>query len=249
MNTQNKIIPFSREEVGTLRTAIDEKGRVVFCLVDACKILDIKNHRDAKTRLRKDGLVDMSISESKRKIVFITEPNLYRLILQSRKEEAAKFTDWIVEEVLPSLRVTGNYSVTNILQSKDSSIAFLEDYNSLLLENRLLKEIQQESKEAREYLKRTVRSYSLVDLVDLPAVLKMQGVAFTDITKVLRDKGVLDSNNIPFDEYVDKKWFRVDTHTFKQDKALVVIKRVLLYKSGVTCVRKLILESRGIKNG
>ena len=42
---------------------------------------------------------------------FITEPNLYKCIFQSRKKEAEQFQDWVCGEVLPSIRKSGGYMV------------------------------------------------------------------------------------------------------------------------------------------
>lgn len=43
--------------------------------------------------------------------VFISEPGLYALVTRSKKPEAIKFTKWIYEEVVPSLRRTGRYDM------------------------------------------------------------------------------------------------------------------------------------------
>lgn len=43
-------------------------------------------------------------------MLFVNEGNLYRTIFQSRKPEAERFTDWVTEEVLPSIRKTGGYT-------------------------------------------------------------------------------------------------------------------------------------------
>lgn len=37
------------------------------------------------------------------KMNFRSEPNLYKLIFQSRKPEAEKFADWVKSEVLPAI--------------------------------------------------------------------------------------------------------------------------------------------------
>ena len=42
---------------------------------------------------------------------FLTESGVYRLIFKSRKPSAEKFQDWVTDEVLPSIRKTGSYSV------------------------------------------------------------------------------------------------------------------------------------------
>ena len=41
----------------------------------------------------------------------INEAGLYSLVLRSRKTEAEAFQDWVVEEVLPSIRKTGSYGL------------------------------------------------------------------------------------------------------------------------------------------
>lgn len=51
-----------------------------------------------------------SVSVNPRGEYFIKESDLYRLIMRSKLESAVKFQDWVVEEVLPSIRKTGAYS-------------------------------------------------------------------------------------------------------------------------------------------
>ncbi|MCI8949833.1 MAG: hypothetical protein HFG49_07280 [Lachnospiraceae bacterium] len=46
------------------------------------------------------------------KMKFIGEPNLYRLITHSKLPSAEKFERWIFEEVLPAIRKTGKYEVS-----------------------------------------------------------------------------------------------------------------------------------------
>ncbi|HDL6201811.1 TPA: hypothetical protein PXI00_002517, partial [Mannheimia haemolytica] len=50
-------------------------------------------------------------------LTFINEPNLYRLIIKSRKPEAEKFEAWVFEEVLPQIRKTGKYTLQNSQQN------------------------------------------------------------------------------------------------------------------------------------
>lgn len=42
---------------------------------------------------------------------FITESGVYKLIFLSRTTEAERFQDWVTDEVLPTIRQTGSYSV------------------------------------------------------------------------------------------------------------------------------------------
>ena len=91
---------FSNSKFGQLRVALNEKGETVFCLADVCKALDLANPSQVKTRLDSSNLISMEVStkSSNRhgeftrttKMTYIGEPNLYRCIFQSNKEEARK---------------------------------------------------------------------------------------------------------------------------------------------------------------
>ena len=44
---------------------------------------------------------------------FLTESGVYKLIFKSHKEEAEKFQDWVTDEVLPTIRKSGIYAISN----------------------------------------------------------------------------------------------------------------------------------------
>lgn len=84
-----------------------------FCGKDVCEILSISNHNDALSRLDDDerrGSVVPTPSGSQ-SMILVNESGLYHLIFQSRKPEAKKFRKWVTNEVLPSIRRTGSYTV------------------------------------------------------------------------------------------------------------------------------------------
>lgn len=56
-------------------------------------------------------------------MIFIDEPNLYRCIFQSRKKEAQLFQDWVAEEVLPAIRKSGGYILSQPEESADVIMA------------------------------------------------------------------------------------------------------------------------------
>lgn len=107
---------FKNPVFGQMRVQSNNKGEGFFCLADVCNVLAISNSRDTKKRLSSKGVVtiDTLTNGGIQKLTFIDEPNLYRCIFQSRKKEAEAFQDWVVEEVLPSIRQTGGYSVPGV---------------------------------------------------------------------------------------------------------------------------------------
>ncbi|WP_222937692.1 phage antirepressor KilAC domain-containing protein [Spartinivicinus ruber] len=55
--------------------------------------------------------------------IVIPERDVYRLIMRSKLPEAQKFEEWVVGEVLPSIRQTGSYGLTQIDWSNPQQIA------------------------------------------------------------------------------------------------------------------------------
>lgn len=106
----NDLTVFQNPEFGELRTE-ERNGDVWFCLADICRPLGLRAWH-VRERLKNDGIVTNEAVDSlgrKNTLIFVNEGNLYRAIFQSRKPEAERFTDWVTEEVLPSIRKTGRY--------------------------------------------------------------------------------------------------------------------------------------------
>ncbi|WP_288077748.1 BRO family protein [Pseudomonas sp.] len=106
----SNVIPFAFEAKSVRVQEIG--GSPWFCLTDVCSILGYSNSRDAMAKhCREAGVAkrDISSAGQKRSLTFISEGNLYRLIIKSRKEEAQRFESWVCDEVLPAIRKHGRY--------------------------------------------------------------------------------------------------------------------------------------------
>ncbi len=106
----NELQIFNSEDFGEVRTAVinDEP---MFCLIDICKALEIKNATDVAKRLDEDELTRLNLGSRAGETNFITESGLYAVILRSDKPNAKKFRKWVTSEVLPSIRKTGSYGM------------------------------------------------------------------------------------------------------------------------------------------
>ena len=115
---------FNKENLGSIRTAVVD-GEPWFRLKDVCEILGLSNITEVKKRLNGKGLssIEVLTNGGKQQALYIDEPNLYKAIMQSRKEEAEVFSDWIFYEVIPSIRKQGYYS--NIPQINEKDVAML----------------------------------------------------------------------------------------------------------------------------
>ncbi|OPC90955.1 hypothetical protein BTV58_11560, partial [Pasteurella multocida subsp. multocida] len=113
MTTQIQFNAFNFKS-SQVRVITDPNQEFWFCGSDVCYILGYKNAPDALAKHCKQGGIAKRYTPTQsgeQEMIFINEPNLYRLIIKSRKPEAEKFEAWVFEEVLPQIRKTGKYEV------------------------------------------------------------------------------------------------------------------------------------------
>ncbi|QLB44847.1 BRO family protein [Mannheimia pernigra] len=100
-----------------VRVIIDPNQEPWFCGADVCRILGYVNESlTLQKHCKENGVSKRYLTDKmqrQQEAIFINEPNLYRLIIKSRKPEAEKFEAWVFEEVLPQIRQTGQYSQNN----------------------------------------------------------------------------------------------------------------------------------------
>ncbi len=105
---------FENAQFGRIRISVDANNEPLFCLADICRALDLQQVSKVKPRLYAKGVhtIPLLSNGGIQQTYFVSEPNFYKCIFQSRKKEAELFQDWICKEVLPSIRKSGGYIVT-----------------------------------------------------------------------------------------------------------------------------------------
>lgn len=114
----NELQIFKNKDFGEVRTSIIN-NEPYFNLNDVCRVLEINNPSQAKTRLNGDGVISNEVIDNigrRQQANFINESNLYKLIFQSRKPEAERFADWVTSEVLPTIRRHGVYMTETVIE-------------------------------------------------------------------------------------------------------------------------------------
>lgn len=106
-------------------TTIDIDGEIWFVASEVCKLLDIKNPRQATASLDEDEkssvVINDGTSGNPNKTI-VSESGLYTLIFKSVKPNAKKFRKWVTKEVIPSIRKTGGFGIP-------STHAFVRRFN------------------------------------------------------------------------------------------------------------------------
>lgn len=116
MENMMKMETFRNQEFGSVRIIRDD-GRLLFCGIDVAAALGYSKPRNAvyahcKGALKRGALTAGGMQE----LTFIPEGDVYRLIVHSRLPTAQRFEKWVFEEVLPSIRQTGGYMTSSLLE-------------------------------------------------------------------------------------------------------------------------------------
>ncbi|HFB9415613.1 TPA: Bro-N domain-containing protein [Neisseria gonorrhoeae] len=99
----------------SVRTVADNKGELWFLANDVCEILGYTNpRRTVDLHCKSRGVTKRytPTASGEQEMTYINEPNLYRLIIKSRKPAAEAFEEWVMETVLPAIRKTDGYQIT-----------------------------------------------------------------------------------------------------------------------------------------
>ena len=195
---------FTKDEFGTIRT-VQMNGEPYFCMVDICKALDLNNISQARTRLREDGVITNEVIDSmgrKQKANFINESNMYKLVFQSRKESAEKFTDWVTAEVLPTIRKTGGY--VNSDELFINTYLPFADENTKTMFCQTLKTVREQNeiiqKQQKEIMHKEDVIIGLVEDIDLAT--KRQRI--TQIVRHCEKKNYQERYRLLYDEFSRK---------------------------------------------
>lgn len=108
----NELTLFNNPDFGEIRTLETNDGKVLFCGKDVAAALGYKETAKAiREHCKGVSEIDTPTKGGIQKMKFIPESDIYRLTFSSKLPNAEKFTDWIAEEVIPSIMRTGSYSM------------------------------------------------------------------------------------------------------------------------------------------
>ena len=158
-----------------IRTLADENNEVIFCLADVCGALTLTNAAMITKQIQAEfegaklNLYPFETTGGVQNLTFITEPQLYFVMMRSRAKVAREFRQWICNEVLPSIRKTGAYAVsTRKIGEKDG--VFEDELRNLVKSSWYAKRIY-------NLLQGKVDASTTTKVIDVAATAWKQGYA------------------------------------------------------------------------
>lgn len=242
----NKLQIFNNSEFGQVRTAIKD-NEPMFCLGDLCRALDLTS-KGVRQRLSDEVISTYPIEDALGRMqnsLFVNEDGLYDVILESRKDSAKKFRKWVTSEVLPSIRKTGGYIAGQEQMSDDELLA-----KALLVAQRQIEQRNaqiDEMKPKADFFDAVADSKTAISMNEVAKVLGIKGYGRNNLFEFLRNIGILDRFNVPYQRYVDCGWFRVIEQKYMKNGEPVISTKTLVYQKGVDAIRKKITEKENEK--
>lgn len=129
---------FNNEEFGEVRTVVIE-GEPWFVGKDVAEALKYNEpHKAIQRHVEEDDRMKHPVTDSTgrtQEVWIISESGLYTLIFGSKLESAKRFKRWVTSEVLPALRKTGSYEMSNM--STEMKAILMIDQKQVKMEQRM----------------------------------------------------------------------------------------------------------------
>jgi anti-repressor protein len=261
-NLRNELQLFKHEEFGNVRV-VTVNGEPWFVAKDVAIVLGYSNAQDAiRTHCRKarnfgdlDGGIEIrtpaeSAFEPPLQLhtKLISENDVYRLITRSHLPQAERFQDWVFEEVLPTIRKTGSYSVIpqfpqTYIEALEALLISEKEKEQLALENKDLWEIniQQEDQLIEqapkvEFTDHILEASNNLDMNEFAKILQNETIITgrNRLFKWLREEGYLmgEPNNLPYQQYMNQGLFAVVPYTIPTPFGIKEMTKTLVTPKG-----------------
>lgn len=215
--TGNNEIQIFNYENNQVRT-VEKDGAIWFVAKDVCDILEISKYRDAISRLDDDERASVKVDTlgGIQEMAAINESGLYALVFRSNKPEAKKFSRWVRDTVLPSIRKHGAYitpdTMDKIISDPTFGIKLLEALQS-----------EREKAAALEAEKKQLEAQAVIDK---PKVLFADSVSASedsilvrDLAKLLRQNGYKTGERLLYAEF-RRRGFIMKNSTMPTQKSM-----------------------------
>ena len=212
---ENNLQIFKNEQFGEVRT-IEENGNVLFCGSDVAKALGYTNPSKALGDHCK-GITKRytPTNGGKQELSFIPESDLYRLTFSSKLPAAEKFTDWVTDEVLPTIRKHGAYMTPEVIEktllNPDYIIQLATTLKGEMEKRKQLEAKVERDKPLVQFAEHVGSTSDCLTIRQFAKIVNDETIPLGEkrLFKWLRERKYLDQNNVAYQRYIDSGYFNV----------------------------------------
>lgn len=241
---ENIIKIFENEEFGKIRTVIKD-GEPWLVGKDVAVILGYSNtkkalsdHVDDEDKYQGDGVTIRDPMGRLQHPTVINESGFYSLVLSSKMPKAKEFRRWVTSNVLPTIRKTGGY-VANEDMFIENYLPFLDEpYQGLFrLQMVFIDKLNERIRHDQSLVEFANQVSNTENLIDMNAMAKLAAeenipIGRNRLFKWLRKKGILMSDNLPYQKYIENGYFAVKETVFETQRMMKTHQQTLVTGKG-----------------
>nr|DAY43529.1 MAG TPA: repressor domain protein [Caudoviricetes sp.] len=206
-----------------VRVAVDENNEPLFCLADVCKVLELTNASVVKNAIASEFDDDLSLTYPifdslgrEQNATFISEPQLYFVLMRSDKPNAKPFRMFVNKEVLPSIRKTGSYTQKPLTQAEilaqSAALLVEQERRTAALETKT-EEIRKEQLKAKHNINRLLNNDNYMTLIAFMNLhgISQKGYHIPSLGK--RAKKLSDEQGAFMGAVIDPRYGRINTYS------------------------------------
>lgn len=250
----SSIMPFDYQGYEIRTVLID--GNPWFVGKDVCLTFGDSNYRRSLARLDDDekGVSQIDTPGGSQSMTTVNETGLYSLLFfmqpqkgnlpeeqfQARSAQIKSFRRWITHDVIPQIRKSGSYSI--VPKTLPEALRAYADE----VEKRELAEKQVALMSPKaDFFDSVADSKDAIPIGEAAKVLNM-GIGQNNLFKLLREKSILRHNNQPYQEYIDRGYFRVIEQKYDVRGETRINIKTLVYQKGLEYIRQTIKKQRAV---
>lgn len=239
----NELKVFDSPEFGQVRTIVINSEPWFFGK-DVAVALGYKNTSDAISKHVDDedkGVAKCDTLGGMQDLSIINESGVYSLVFGSKLPNAKKFKHWVTSEVLPSIRKHGMYAVDELIANPELAIRAFTALKEEREKNKALQEDNERMKPKAEFFDAVTDSKDAIDMGQVAKVLNYPRIGRNKLFEILRDNGILQQNNQPYQKYIDCGYFRVIEQKYEARPGEIRINiKTLVFQKGIDYIKKLL---------
>lgn len=225
---------FNNAEFGKIRT-VKRNNEIYFAGSDVAKALGYAiPHKAVQTHCKVVLKWNIPTDSGNQDVLFITEGDVYRLIMKSKLPSAERFESWVMDEVLPSIRKNGGYIAGQETMTDDELLAkaLMVANNKIAEKDRIIEHQKAKIEYDRPktiFADAVATSNTSILVGDLAKIICQNGVQIGQkrLFAWLRDNGYLmksgSSYNMPIQRYVQQGLFEVKERSIQNPDGSVRI--------------------------
>ena len=234
------MISISKAEIVEGVRCYEKDGTAYLNLEDVARGLGFTQEKNGVEYVKwervRSYLAELRFSPQVGKDDYIPENIFYRLAMKAKNEIAEKFQAKVADVIIPSIRKNGGYIIGQESLTPEQIVA-----NALVVAQKIIEDQKTQLENANkkiaadaplvDFASQVSQSADTIDMNEMAKLAAAEGINIgrNRLIKWLKNNNVLMSNNLPYQQYIDRGYFEV-VETSKK----TVYKDMLFSKTVVT---------------